>query len=103
MQGTQLTDCLPEGSCSPHPLLFASFNQNGRGAISGFLGREEEEEQADEVPRIIQERARGLEKGGRAGMKGKHNPFIMMPGPVLTQLPLGAVEEIEALVSWEAR
>lgn len=32
------------------------------------------------MPRIvIQERARGLEKGGRAGTKGKHNPFITMP------------------------
>lgn len=54
------------------------------------------------MPRRVQERARGLEKGGQTATKGKHNPFIMMPGPVLTQLPLDAVEEIEALVSWEA-
>lgn len=51
---------------------------------------------------IVQERAQRLEKGVRAGTEGKHNPFVMTPGPVLTQLDLDAVEEIEALGSWEA-
>lgn len=36
---------------------------------------------ANEVPRVVQERARGPVKGGRTGTKSKHNPFIMMPGP----------------------
>lgn len=67
-----------------------------------MLGRDERHGQADEVPGVIQERARGLVKGGRAGTRSKHNPFIMLPGPVLTQRHLGAVEETGALGSWEA-
>lgn len=58
--------------------------------------------QADEMPRMVQERARGLEKGDGAGTKGKYNSFIMMPGPFLTQLHLGAGEETGASGSREA-
>lgn len=53
-------------------------------------------------PKVVQERARRLAKAGSAGTKSKHNPFIMMPGPSLTQLHLSAVEEIGALGSWDA-
>lgn len=45
---------------------------------SGWLGRKEEGDQANDVPRMIRERAKGLDKGGRAGTKGKHSPYIII-------------------------
>ena len=87
----QLLGCLPAGPCFPHPLFSASFNRNERREISGLLGREKKAGPGRRNAQDGPERARGIEKGGRTGTKGKHNSFIMMPGPFLTQLHLGAV------------
>lgn len=93
--------CLQGLGATPHFSRQVSVGVEEEGSLDCWA-ETKRHGQANEVPRVIQERARGLVKGGRAGTKSKHNPFIMLPGPVLTQQYLGAVEETSALGSWEA-
>lgn len=101
----QLIGSLPIGQIQRDacyiPLFWAgSIGVEGERSLDCWA--EKKHLQADGVPRVLPERARGLVTGGRARTKSKRNPFIMVTGPILTQLHLRAVEEIGALGSWEA-
>lgn len=92
--------CLPPGPCLSQPTFHCKLQWNGRGAILGLLGREEETGLGRWSAQDSPGRATGLER--ETGLEPKtNNPFIIVPGPVLTQLLLCAVEEIAALGSWE--
>lgn len=90
----------PPGPCFSQPAFLCKLQWNGKGAIPGLLGRKEETGLGRWSAQDSPGRATGLER--ETGLEPKaNNPFIIVPGLVLTQLLLCAVEEIAALGSWE--